>query len=262
LHIDDLLMDELKNIKSEVSPDEILLVVDAMTGQDAVNAAKSFDDQLGIDGVIITKLDGDTRGGAALSIRAISGKPIKFVGMGEKIDALEPFYPDRMASRILGMGDVLSLIDKAQADFDEKEAERFAQRIEENKFDLDDLLNQMKQVRKMGSLTQIVSMLPGAGKISEEETAQGERQLRTMESIICSMTKREREKPDIINPNRKKRIAAGSGTKVEDVNRLLNQYKQMQKMFKVMSGKSGTKKKRRMNPEMIRQLEAMEKMQF
>ena len=262
LHIDEQLMGELGQIKADVSPDEILLVVDAMTGQDAVNAAKSFDDQLGIDGVIITKLDGDTRGGAALSIRAISGKPIKFVGMGEKLDALEPFYPDRMASRILGMGDVLSLIDRAQADFDEKEAERLAKRLEENKFDLNDLLEQMKQVRKMGSLTQIISMLPGAGKISDEETAQGERQIRMMECIISSMTTREREKPDIINPSRKRRISAGSGTRVEDVNRLLNQYKQMQKMFKAMSGKGGTKAKRRMPPEMMRQLEAMEKMQM
>jgi len=262
LHIDEELMGELGQIKTEVSPDEILLVVDAMTGQDAVNAAKSFDEQLGIDGVIITKLDGDTRGGAALSIRAVSGKPIKFAGTGEKLDALEPFYPDRMASRILGMGDVLSLIDKAQADFDEKEAERLTKRLEENKFDLNDLLEQMKQVRKLGSLTQIISMLPGAGKISEEETAHGEKQFRAMESIINSMTKREREKPDIINPSRKRRVAAGSGTRVEDVNRLLNQYKQMQKMFKSMSGKGSKKSRRRMSPEMMQQLEAIEKMQM
>jgi signal recognition particle subunit SRP54 len=239
------------------------LTVDAMTGQDAVNAAKSFDDRLGIDGVIITKLDGDTRGGAALSIRAVSGKPIKFVGTGEKLDAIEPFYPDRMASRILGMGDVLSLIDKAQTDLDEKEAERMAKRLEENKFDLDDLLAQMKQVRKLGSFGQIISMLPGAGKISSEETEHGERQFRMMESIISSMTKREREKPDIINPGRKRRIAAGSGTRVEDVNRLLNQYRQMQKMFKAMTGHGGTKKgRRRLSPEIMRQIEAMENMQM
>ena len=257
LHIDEELMGELSAMKSEVNPDEILLVVDAMTGQDAVNVAKSFDETLGINGVIITKLDGDTRGGAALSIRAVTGKPIKFVGMGEKLDALEPFYPDRMASRILGMGDVLSLIDKAQTELDEKDAEKMAQRLQENKFDLNDLLEQMKQVRKMGSLQQIISMLPGANKISEEETAEGERQLKRTEAIICSMTKREREKPDVINPSRKRRIASGSGTEVQDVNRLLNQYKQMQKMFKSFS-KPGKKGKKRLNPEMMRQLEEME----
>ena len=257
LHIDEELMGELSAMKAEVNPDEILLVVDAMTGQDAVNVAKSFDDILGINGVIITKLDGDTRGGAALSIRAVTGKPIKFVGMGEKLDALEPFYPDRMASRILGMGDVLTLIDKAQTELDEKDAEAMAKRLEENKFDLNDLLEQMKQVRKMGSLQQIISMLPGANKISDEETAAGEKQLQKNEAIISSMTKREREKPDIINPARKRRVAAGSGTKVEDVNRLLNQYKQMQKMFKSFT-KPGKKGKKRLNPEMMRQLEAME----
>ena len=264
LHIDETLMGELKSIKSEVDPDEILLVVDSMTGQDAVNVAKSFDEALGIDGVILTKLDGDTRGGAALSIRAVTGKPIKFTGMGEKLDALEPFYPDRMASRILGMGDVMSLIEKAQTDFDEKEAERMAKRLEENKFDLNDLLEQMKQVRKMGSLSQIISMLPGGAKVSEEETAQGEQQLRRMESIIGSMTKREREKPDIVNPSRKRRIAAGSGTRVEDVNRLLGQYKQMQKMFKSMGGMGGKKRGRgmRLSPDMMRQLEAMDKQGF
>ncbi|MCL2068412.1 MAG: signal recognition particle protein [Oscillospiraceae bacterium] len=261
LHIDEELMAELEEIKTEIAPDEILLVVDAMTGQDAVNVAKSFDDQLGIDGVIITKLDGDTRGGAALSVRAVSGKPIKFAGMGEKLDALEPFYPDRMASRILGMGDVLSLIDKAQAGLDEKEAERMLGRLEENKFDLNDLLSQMKQVRKMGSFGQILSMLPGGSKVTDEETAQGDRQMKMMESIISSMTKRERERPDIINPPRKRRIASGSGTRVEDVNRLLNQYKQMQKMFKSMTGKGGGKKGRRgISPEIMRQLEAMENM--
>ena len=258
LHIDEELMGELTAMKAEVNPDEILLVVDAMTGQDAVNVAKSFDEALGINGVIITKLDGDTRGGAALSIRAVTGKPIKFVGMGEKLDALEPFYPDRMASRILGMGDVLSLIDRAQTELDEKDAEAMAKRLEENKFDLNDLLEQMKQVRKMGSLQQIISMLPGANKISDEETAAGEKQLQKNEAIISSMTKREREKPDVINPARKRRIAAGSGTMVEDVNRLLNQYKQMQKMFKSFTkpGKKGGKK--RLNPEMMRQLEALE----
>jgi len=243
LHIDDELMNELKTIKSQVLPNEILLVVDAMIGQDSVNVAKSFDDALGIDGVILTKLDGDTRGGAALSVKAVTGKPIKFVGMGEKVeDGIEPFYPDRMASRILGMGDVLSLIEKAQAEFDEKEAVKMANKLKESSFDLNDLLDQMKQIKKMGSLSQIVSMLPGvAGKISDEDTAQGEIQIKRTEAIIYSMTPQERAKPSIINPSRKRRIAAGSGTKVEDVNRLLKQFEQMQKLMKQFSGK----KKRR-----------------
>lgn len=256
LHIDEELMAELQSIKEEVTPNEILLVVDAMTGQDAVNVASTFDEALGIDGVIITKLDGDTRGGAALSIRAVTGKPIKFVGMGEKLDQLEAFYPDRMASRILGMGDVLSLIEKAQTDFDEKQAEDLARKLEQNKFDLNDLLEQMKQVRKMGSLQSIISMLPGGNKVSEEDAQAGESQLTRTESIIQSMTIVERAKPEIINPSRKRRIAAGSGTKVEDVNRLLNQYKQMQKMFKQFSGKSGGKKKR-IPMNVMRELENM-----
>lgn len=245
LHIDEQLMDELKNIKAEVEPDEILLVVDAMTGQDAVNVAGSFDEALGIGGVIMTKLDGDTRGGAALSVKAVTGKPIKFVGMGEKLDALEPFYPDRMASRILGMGDVLTLIEKAQTDVDLKEAEKMAQKLKENSFNLNDLLDQMRQIRKLGPLSSILEMLPGGAKVSDEETEMGEKQLSMMENIIGSMTIKEREKPDIINPGRKRRIAAGSGTKVEDVNRLLTQYRQMQKMFKMMGGKPGKKGKRR-----------------
>jgi len=256
LHIDKELMAELTSMKSEASPDEILLVIDAMTGQDAVNVAKSFDETLGIDGVIVTKMDGDTRGGAALSVKAVTGKPIKFVGMGEKLDQLEPFYPDRMASRILGMGDMLSLIEKAQTDVDSKEALRVAQRLKSNAFDLNDLLDQMRQMRKMGPLSSIIGMLPGGGKVSDEETEQGENELRRMENIIGSMTTLEREKPDIINPSRKRRIAAGSGTKVEDVNRLLTQFRQMQRMFKLLGGK-GKKGKRRRLPFDPSQLSGM-----
>ena len=195
LHIDEELMAELQRIKAEVKPDEILLVLDAMTGQDAVNVAKSFDDTLGIDGTILTKLDGDTRGGAALSIRAVTGKPIKFVGMGEKLEDLEPFFPDRMASRILGMGDVLTLIDKAQEQFDEKQAAKTAQRLKENKFDLNDLLDQMHQLKKMGPLQQVMSMLPGQKvQLKDEDAEKGEAELRKMEAIITSMTRKEREK--------------------------------------------------------------------
>ena len=234
LHIDEELMDELRRIKEAVQPQEILLVIDAMTGQDAVNVAKSFDETLGIDGTILTKLDGDTRGGAALSVRAVTGKPIKFVGTGEKLDNLEPFYPDRMASRILGMGDVLTLIEKAQSTVDEQKAMEMAKKLKEQNFDMNDLLEQMQQIKQMGSLSQVISMFPGAGKISEEETAAGEAQLKKTDAIINSMTKRERERPAIINPSRKRRIAAGSGTKVEDVNRLLKQFEQMQKMMKMM----------------------------
>ena len=234
LHIDEELMDELRRIKEAVQPQEILLVIDAMTGQDAVNVAKSFDETLGIDGTILTKLDGDTRGGAALSVRAVTGKPIKFVGTGEKLDNLEPFYPDRMASRILGMGDVLTLIEKAQSTVDEQKAMEMAKKLKEQNCDMNDLLEQMQQIKQMGSLSQVISMFPGAGKISEEETAAGEAQLKKTEAIINSMTKRERERPAIINPSRKRRIAAGSGTKVEDVNRLLKQFEQMQKMMKMM----------------------------
>ncbi|MBQ9936972.1 MAG: signal recognition particle protein [Oscillospiraceae bacterium] len=239
LHIDEELMAELSNIKKEVTPNEILFVVDAMTGQDAVNISKSFDELLDINGVILTKLDGDTRGGAALSIRAVTGKPIKFVGVGEKLGDLEPFYPDRMASRILGMGDVLSLIEKAQTEFDEKKAEELEKKLSENKFDLEDLLDQMQQIKKVGSLKQIIGMLPGANKIKDEDI--DEKQMVYIEALISSMTKKERQKPSIINPSRKKRIAAGAGLRVEDVNRLLKQYEQMQKMFKQFNkkGKNG-----------------------
>ena len=245
LHIDEELMEELRRIKAEVQPHEILLVLDAMTGQDAVNVAKSFDETLGIDGIVLTKLDGDTRGGAALSVRAVTGKPIKFVGTGEKLDNLEPFYPDRMASRILGMGDVLTLIEKAQSAVDEQKALEMAQKLKEQSFDMNDLLEQMQQIHQMGSLSQVISMFPGAGKVSDEDAAAGEAQMRRTEAIIQSMTKREREKPSIINPSRMRRIAAGSGTRVEDVNRLLKQFEQMQKMMKMMGSQEFKKMARR-----------------
>ena len=245
LHIDAELMDELKNVKAEVNPDEIILVVDAMTGQDAVNVAKSFDDALGIDSVLLTKLDSDTRGGAALSVLAVTGKPIKFVGMGEKLDDFEPFHPERMASRILGMGDVLTLIEKASTQVDEKDAKKLAQKLKENKFDLDDLLEQMKQLQNMGPLKQIIGMIPGANKINDDDLEKGQAQLKVTEAIINSMTKAEKVKPSIINPQRKRRIAAGSGTRVEDVNKLLKQFEQMQKMMKQFSN-MGKGKKRHM----------------
>ncbi|MEG0692957.1 MAG: signal recognition particle protein [Oscillospiraceae bacterium] len=235
LHIDEELMGELKNIKSAVNPSEIMLVVDAMTGQDAVNVSTSFNEALGIDSVILTKLDGDTRGGAALSVLAVTGKPIKFVGMGEKLDELEPFHPERMASRILGMGDVLTLIEKAQSNMDEKKATAMMTRMKENKFDMNDLLDQMYQMKNMGNMKQMLSMIPGVGNQLKDVDID-ERQLLRVEAIITSMTKAEREKPAIINPNRKRRIAAGSGMKVEDVNRLLKQFEQMQKMMKQMPG--------------------------
>ncbi len=248
LHIDENLMQELRSIKDEIIPNEILLVLDSMTGQDAVNAAGTFNEELGIDGVILTKLDGDTRGGAALSVRAVTGKPIKFAGMGEKLDDLEVFHPERMASRILGMGDVLSLIEKAQSTVDEKEAEALAKKMQENKFDLDDLLEQMKQIRKMGSISSIVSMIPGASKLKDEEMEQGEKELKRTEAIINSMTKKERAKPSLINPARKRRIAAGSGTRVEDVNKVLRQFEQMKKMMKQMNKMTTGKRAGRFMP--------------
>lgn len=254
LHIDTELMDELLRLKEQFTPEEILLVIDSMTGQDAVNVAKSFNEKLGITGVILTKLDGDTRGGAALSVRAVTGAPIKFTGTGEKLTDLELFYPDRMASRILGMGDVLTLIEKAEEQLDAKKAEEMAKKLGENSFDMNDLLEQMKQVRKMGSLSQIVSMLPGAKKkLSDEEAEQGEKQLVRTEAIINSMTKKERAKPSIISAQRKRRIAAGSGTKVEDVNRLLKQFEQMQKMMKQLSGNGKQGKKMR---QMLSQMQS------
>lgn len=234
LHIDTALMEELQNIKAATEPDEIMLVVDAMTGQDAVNVAKSFDDALGIDSVLMSKLDSDTRGGAALSVLAVTGKPIKFVGMGEKLDDFEKFHPSRMASRILGMGDVLTLIERAETVIDQKEAEKLTKKLTTEGFDMNDLLDQLKQIRKMGSLKSIVSMLPGGDKIPDEQL--DDRQFNRLEALITSMTPAERAKPSIINPSRKRRIAAGSGNKVEDVNRLLKQFEQMQKMMKKLGG--------------------------
>ncbi len=242
LHIDNELMAELKRITEAVEVNDILLVIDSMVGQDAVNIAKAFNDILEIDGVILTKLDGDTRGGAALSVRAVTGKPIMFVGVGEKLDELDEFHPDRMASRILGMGDVLSLIERVESEMDQKKAEEAARKLEENRFDMNDLLEQFRQIKKMGSLKSILSMLPGMDKQLRDVDID-DRQLLRIEAIIKSMTKKEREKPDIINASRRRRIAAGSGMRVEDVNKLLRQYEQMKKMFKQMNTKGG---KRRM----------------
>ena len=245
LHIDETLMRELKDIKAKIHPHEILLVVDAMTGQDAVTVASSFDEALGIDGIVLTKMDGDTRGGAALSARAVTGKPIKFVGTGEKLDELDYFYPDRMASRILGMGDVLSLIEKAETALDEKKAQELEKKLRKNKFDLNDLLDQLQQVRKMGSMKDILSMLPGVGsKIKDLDI--DEHQFDRVQAIIYSMTPEERSKPELINPSRKRRIAAGCGMKVEDVNKLLNQHKQMLKMFKQFNSKGAKRRFGRM----------------
>ena len=255
LHKDEQLMDELKSIKEETNPHEIMLVVDAMTGQDAVNVAKAFDDALGITGVLMSKLDSDTRGGAALSVLAVTGKPIKFVGTGEKLDDFEQFHPQRMASRILGMGDMLTLIERAQSTIDEDEAQRLANKLKEEKgFDMNDLLEQMKQIKKMGPIKQIVGMLPGVGdKLKDVDI--DDRQLLRIEAMITSMTPAERAKPSIINPNRKKRIAAGSGNTVADVNRLLRQFEEMQKMMKQLGvmGKNGKGKKNRLRmPGMFR----------
>ena len=236
LHVDEELMDELRNIKASVEPTEILLVVDAMIGQDAVNAAKAFDDALDIDGVVLTKLDGDARGGAALSIRAVTGKPIKFVGMGEKLDQIEVFHPDRMASRILGMGDVLSLIEKAEQSFDQKKALELQEKLRKNKFTLTDFYEQMAQLKNMGSLTDIAGMLPGVKASDLEGATMDEKLLQRMEAIITSMTPYERENPSVLNSSRKKRIAAGSGTQVVDVNRLLKQFELLQAMTKQFSG--------------------------
>jgi len=245
LHIDEVLMDELRNIKAQVHPHEILLVVDAMTGQDAVNVAAAFDEALGIDGLVITKLDGDTRGGAALSAKAVTGKPIKFAGIGEKLEDLEVFHPDRMAKRILGMGDVLTLIEKAEQQIDEKSAAKLEQKLRKNKFDLDDLLEQLEQIRNMGSIKDLLGMIPGMSKkIGDADI--DERQFDRLQAIIRSMTAKERKNPDIINPSRKRRIAAGSGTQVEDVNRVLKQHRDMQKMFKQMNSKSMKRKMSRM----------------
>ncbi|MGZ8797695.1 MAG: signal recognition particle protein, partial [Thermoanaerobaculia bacterium] len=241
LHIDEELMQELTTIKNEVRPSEILFVADAMTGQDAVKSAKEFDERLGVTGIVLTKLDGDARGGAALSIKSVVNRPIKLVGVGEKYADLDVFYPDRMAQRILGMGDVLSLIEKVEADVDRKEAERLAHRVAKDKFTLEDLRSQLQQVKKMGPMSQIVNMLPGmAGKVKEEDI--DENAIVRMQAILDSMTAKEREYPQILNGQRKKRIAKGSGTSVQEINRLLKQYLQMKKMMKTFSKGFGARK--------------------
>jgi signal recognition particle subunit SRP54 len=246
LHIDETMMEELKQIRDKIEPDEILLVVDAMTGQDAVNVAESFNRELGLTGVVLTKLDGDTRGGAALSVKAVTDCPIKFVGMGEKTDALEPFYPDRMASRILGMGDVLTLIEKAQAAVDAEKAKDLERKMRTQTITLDDFLEQLQQVRKMGPLDEMLSMFPGAGQLKGLKNIQvDEKQLARVEAIIRSMTPQERAHPEIINASRRKRIALGSGTSVQDVNRLLKQFEEMKKIMKQVSAMTKGGKKRR-----------------
>ena len=231
LHVDEEMMREVEAIKSSVQPHEILFVVDAMTGQDAVNTAKAFHDRLNFDGVVLTKLDGDTRGGAALSIRSVVEKPIKFVGTGEKLDALEPFYPDRMASRILGMGDIVTLVEKAQQSFDQEKAQQLEQKIRKSQFTLEDFYNQLQEVKKMGPLSQVLSMIPGASKLGNVNDVD-DKELKYVEAIILSMTVEERQHPGIINGSRRKRIAMGSGTSVQEVNKLLKQFFEMQKMMK------------------------------
>ena len=243
LHIDEELMNELKNIKAEVDVHQTILTVDSMTGQDAVNVASTFDEALNIDGVILTKLDGDTRGGAALSIRAVTGKPIFYVGMGEKLSDLEQFYPDRMASRILGMGDVMTLIEKAEAQIDEEKAAELGKKFKNNELDFNDFLEQMQQMKKMGGLTSILSMLPGMGLPADLDI--DDDALKGTEAIIYSMTKEERTKPSIINPSRKRRIAAGAGGDISEVNRLIKQFEQSKKMMKQMSGMMSGKKMKR-----------------
>ena len=246
LHVDEVLMDELRNIKQAVEPTEILLVVDAMIGQDAVNAAKSFDDALDIDGVVLTKLDGDARGGAALSIKAVTGKPIKFAGVGEKLDQLEVFHPDRMASRILGMGDMLSLIEKAEQNFNQQKALELQEKLRKNKFTLNDYLEQMSQVKNMGSLSEIAGMIPGVKASDLENVDMDDKIFQRMEAIILSMTPYERENPNVLNASRKRRIAAGCGLQVVDVNRLLKQFEMLQTMTKQFSGGKMPKHLRRM----------------
>ncbi len=246
LHIDEDMMDELVEIKEAVSVDETLLVVDAMTGQDAVNVAGTFNDKIGIDGVILTKLDGDTRGGAALSIKAVTGKPILYIGMGEKFSDLEQFYPDRMASRILGMGDVLTLIEKAQADIDEDKAKEMQQKLKKNKLGFDDYLESMNQMKKMGGLSSVLGMMPGMGsQMKNLESVMDEKKMARVEAIILSMTPQERSNPDILNPSRKRRIAAGAGVDISEVNRLVKQFEQSRKMMKQLPGLMGGRGGRR-----------------
>jgi len=246
LQIDEELMVELEDLKKTVRPHEILLVVDALTGQDAVNAAEGFNDRLGIDGIIMTKMDGDSRGGAALSTKKVTGRPIKFVGMGEKLDELQEFHPERMASRILGMGDMLSLIEKAQEDYDEKQAEELEKKIRGNKFTLEDFLEQMGQIRKMGGLAKILDMMPGMGNAKSEDIARGEQEFVQFEAIIQSMTKKERENPQILNASRRKRIAAGSGQPVQKINQLVKRYEESRKMMRQMMKPGAMNKMSRM----------------
>jgi signal recognition particle subunit SRP54 len=241
LHIDDALMEELERIKAAVTPKEILLVADAMTGQEATNVAKGFHDRLGITGVILTKMDGDTRGGAALSIHAVTGAPIKFVGVGEKVAALEPFYPDRLASRILGMGDVLTLIEKTQGLYSEEQAKQLEEKLLKQSFTLDDFLDQMRQMRKLGSMTDVLKMVPGLSRALPKDFEIPEKDIKRIEAIICSMTRRERRHPDMLNGSRRKRIALGSGTQVSDVNRLVKQFEQSRQLMKQLGG--GKKKR-------------------
>ena len=243
LQIDESLMDELKTLKASVKPHEILLVVDALTGQDAVNIAEGFNEALGVDGIIMTKMDGDSRGGAALSVKSVTGKPIKFMGTGEKYNALEPFHPDRIASRILGMGDVMSLIEQAEQAFDEEEAQKLEEKIRKNKFDLEDFLGQMRQINKLGGLGKIIDMIPGisAAQMKDIDLEQGKNELRKMEAIILSMTPEERRRPNVLNASRRKRIAAGSGQSVQAVNQLIKKYEEMRKMTKVMANPDSKK---------------------
>ena len=247
LHIDESLMQELKDVKKTVNPDEILLVIDAMTGQDAVNVAEAFDRELSIDGVVLSKLDGDTRGGAALSVKAVTGKPIKFVGTGEKLDSIEPFYPERMASRILGMGDVLTLIEKAQDSFSEENAKKLQKKIKEQSFDLNDFLDQMEQMKNMGPIDQIMEMMPGIGGKQLKNLKVDENEIKKIEALIKSMTEEERTKPEIISSGRRKRIASGSGNSVQQVNKLLKQFAQTKKMMKQFSGMGKKQGKRGLN---------------
>ncbi|MBP1991367.1 signal recognition particle protein [Paenibacillus eucommiae] len=242
LHIDESLMDELKNIRADIEPDEILLVVDSMTGQDAVNVAESFHKQLELTGVVLTKLDGDTRGGAALSVKAVTGCPIKFAATGEKLDGLEPFFPDRMASRILGMGDMLSLIEKAQSGIDADKAKEMERKMRNNEFTFEDFLEQMEQVKKLGPLDQILEMLPGANKIKGmKDMKVDDKQMGKVEAIVKSMTTEEKRKPELLNANRRKRIALGSGNSIQEVNRFIKQFEDMRKMMKQFSGMMGNK---------------------
>lgn len=249
LHVDEALMEELSNIKEAVQPDEILLVVDAMTGQDAVNAATAFNNQLDIDGVMLTKLDGDARGGAALSVKAVTGKPIKFVGTGEKLDQIEPFHPSRMASRILGMGDVLTLIEKAEAAMDQKKAQELEQRLRKNKFTLQDFYDQLVQLKSMGSITDILGMMPGMNAGALKNVQVDEKALSRTEAIILSMTPYERENPGVINHSRKQRIAAGAGVQVQQINALLKQFDDMQKLMRQFTGPGASKKMKRLQKQ-------------